>query len=65
VDILCQKSPAEIVEIGVEKGRRFRNAARGYAFGSGNSIPDYIPVEGYLAMIEAARKIRDEEQTGQ
>jgi uroporphyrinogen decarboxylase len=62
VDILCQKSPAEIVEIGVEKGRRFRNAARGYAFGSGNSIPDYIPVEGYLAMIEAARKIRAEEQ---
>jgi uroporphyrinogen decarboxylase len=58
VDLLCQKQPAEIVDEVFEKGRRFRAAARGYALGSGNSIPDYVPVEGYLAMIEAARKIR-------
>jgi uroporphyrinogen decarboxylase len=58
VDILCQKSPAEIVEDVYEKGRRFRDSARGYALGSGNSIPDYVPVEGYLAMLEGARKIR-------
>jgi len=45
----------------VEKGRRFRAAARGYALGSGNSIPEYVPVDGYLAMIEAARRIRAEE----
>ncbi len=25
-----------------------------YAIGSGNSIPSYIPVENYLAMIEEA-----------
>jgi uroporphyrinogen decarboxylase len=58
VDLLCQRKPVEIVDEVFEKGRRFRAAARGYALGSGNSIPDYVPVEGYLAMIEAARKIR-------
>jgi hypothetical protein len=42
-------------------GKRFRKKARGYALGSGNSIPEYVPVEGYLAMIEASKGIRDEE----
>jgi len=58
VDILCQKTPAEIQEIVFERGLRYRQAARGYALGSGNSIPDFVPVEGYLAMIETAKKIR-------
>lgn len=44
-----------------EKGLRFRSSARGYALDSGNSISDYVPVEGYRAMIEAAQKIRMEE----
>jgi uroporphyrinogen decarboxylase len=60
VDLLCQKSPAEILEVVYEKGKRYRATARGYALGSGNSIPDYVPVDGYLAMIEAAKKIREE-----
>ncbi|MGI6238779.1 MAG: uroporphyrinogen decarboxylase family protein [Christensenellales bacterium] len=30
----------------------------GIAFGSGNSIPDYVPAEGYVAMTEAVRKWR-------
>jgi uroporphyrinogen decarboxylase len=58
VDLLCQKSPAEIEAEVYEKGCRFRQTARGYALGSGNSIPEYVPVEGYLAMIEAAQRIR-------
>ena len=61
VDLLCQKTPAEIAEEVFIKGRRFRAAARGYALGSGNSIPDYVPVNGYLAMIEGASRIRSEE----
>jgi uroporphyrinogen decarboxylase len=61
VDILCQKTPAEIIEQVVDLGRRFREQSRGYALGSGNSIPDYVPVEGYLAMIEAARRLRRQE----
>jgi uroporphyrinogen decarboxylase len=61
VDILCQRTPDQIVDYVVEKGQQFRDQANGYALGSGNSIPDYVPVEGYLAMIEAARQIRRNE----
>ena len=32
----------------------------GLAFGSGNSIPDYVPVQGYLNMIEIIRTLRGE-----
>lgn len=59
VDILCQKTPEEILARCVDLGKRFRKKAHGYALGSGNSIPDYVPVEGYLAMIEAAQRIRE------
>lgn len=58
VDTLYRKTPVEIIEEVVEKGTRFRRCANGYALGSGNSIPDYVPVDGYLAMIEGANRIR-------
>lgn len=32
----------------------------GFAFGSGNSIPDYVSDEGYLAMNDAIRRLRGE-----
>lgn len=38
-------------------------SARGYALGSGNSIPDYVPTENYLAMIRAAQALRQGEAT--
>jgi hypothetical protein len=47
----------------LEKGSKFRNIARGYGLGSGNSIPGYIPVEGYQAMVDAAKEIRRREKT--
>ncbi len=47
----------------LEKGTRFRNISRGYALGSGNSIPDYIPVEGFQAMVDAVKEIRKREGT--
>lgn len=47
----------------LEKGSRFRNMTRGYALGSGNSIPDYIPVEGFQAMVDAVKEIRKREGT--
>ncbi len=62
VDILCQKPPGEVFDIVYERGCKYRSLAKGYALGSGNSIPHYVPVEGYLAMIEAARKIRETER---
>jgi uroporphyrinogen decarboxylase len=61
VDLLCLKPPAEVFEQVIQLGRRFRGSAAGYALGSGNSIPDYVPVEGYLAMVEAAQRIRQSE----
>jgi len=61
VDILCRDTPEAVFERVVEMGRRFRATARGYALGSGNSIPDYVPVEGYVAMIRAAQHLRAEE----
>jgi uroporphyrinogen decarboxylase len=61
MDLLCREKPDEITRIVVEDGRRFRSTARGYALGSGNSIPDYVPAEGYLAMIEGVKQLRGEE----
>ena len=45
----------------LEDGTRFRAMAQGYGLGSGNSIPDYMSVEGYTAMIDAVREIRRRE----
>ncbi|HBC89702.1 MAG TPA: hypothetical protein DCZ94_22410 [Lentisphaeria bacterium] len=53
VDFIC-RNPPEAVR---ERSRKMlkRTADRGgYALGSGNSIPEYVPQEGYLAMISAA-----------
>jgi uroporphyrinogen decarboxylase len=61
MDFLCSKNEHEVYETVVTEGRRFRAAARGYALGSGNSIPDYVPIENYLAMIRAAQTIRKDE----
>jgi len=58
VDILCQNTPDEIYEKVIDKGRQYRSTANGYALGSGNSIPEYVPTEGYLAMLRAAQQIR-------
>ena len=65
VDILCRREPGAIVEEVFARGTRFRAAARGYALGSGNSIPEYVPADGYLAMLEAARRIRAAEVVAQ
>lgn len=50
MDFVARNTPEEIkkrcssmVEKGMEKG--------GYALGTGNSIPEYIPIENFLAMI--------------
>ena len=59
VDILCNFKPSEITEKVMELGQQLRDTAKGYALGSGNSIPDYVPADGYLAMIEGAKEIRE------
>lgn len=61
VNLLCLEKPDDIRRKVLEAGKRFRQKANGYALGSGNSIPDYVPVEGYLAMVEAVQHLREQE----
>lgn len=60
-DRLCRMTPDDIFHFVLEEGMRLRQMARGFALGSGNSIPPYVPAEGYLAMIEAAKELRRRE----
>lgn len=57
-DRLCRMKPDDLYRFVLEEGGRFRNEARGYAIGSGNSIPPYVPADTYLAMIEAVQELR-------
>jgi len=53
VDFLCRAEPDEVRAR--SRNMLERAAGRGgYALGSGNSIPDYVPDEQYLAMTEIA-----------
>ncbi len=61
-DRLCRQSPDEIYESVLEDASRFRRTAQGYALGSGNSIPAYVPKEGYSAMLRAGEEIRRRER---
>jgi uroporphyrinogen decarboxylase len=45
----------------IEKGTAFRKKTKGYGIGSGNSIPEYVPTEGFIAMIDAVNEIRRRE----
>jgi len=47
----------------LEKGTKFRSMTKGYGLGSGNSIPGYIPVEGFQAMVDAVKEIRRREKS--
>lgn len=62
VDILCQNPYDDVFRIVLEKGTRLRTSAKGWGMGSGNSIPGYVPVEGFLGMIHATSEIRKREQ---
>lgn len=53
VDFICRNPPA-LVRVRSRKMLERASDRGGYALGSGNSIPEYVPQEGYLAMISAA-----------
>jgi uroporphyrinogen decarboxylase len=61
VNTLCLEKYEDIYIEVLEKGTEFRKKAKGYGIGSGNSIPEYVPVEGFLAMIDAVNEIRRRE----
>lgn len=50
LDFVCRATPDEIHE---RSKRMLEKGTKGYALGSGNSIPEYVPVENYMAMISA------------
>jgi uroporphyrinogen decarboxylase len=52
VDFICRSSPDAVYE----RARRMlaKTGCRGYALGSGNSIPYYVPDEGWAALVCAA-----------
>ncbi len=56
IDFLCRRSPSEIKTRAAALLKRTA-AQGGYALGSGNSIPRYIPEENFLAMINVVQEI--------
>lgn len=62
VNVLCLHDPGDVFKEVLEKGTEFRRKARGYGIGSGNSIAEYVPVDGYQAMIEAVKELRRREE---
>ena len=58
-DAVCRLDRQEMREYIGDVVRTCRGHG-GFAFGSGNSIPDYVPVEGFLNMNEIIRELREE-----
>ena len=55
MDFVCRSSPEDVYG----RSRRMLGLAAhsgGYALGTGNSVPEYVPDENYFAMIRAAVK---------
>ncbi|MPM63556.1 hypothetical protein SDC9_110436 [bioreactor metagenome] len=57
MNVLCLRTEEEIRSI-VFRTIEESIGHKGFALGSGNSIPDYVPVEGFLAMNRAANEFR-------
>lgn len=60
-DVLCRQSPAYIHDYILDCLDKVKGHG-GIAFSSGNSIPDYVPTEGYLAMVDTIRQWRGDRQ---
>ena len=56
-DMVCRLSKPEMKEYILDVIQKCSHHG-GFAFGSRNSIPDYVPVEGYLNMVEIVREYR-------
>lgn len=60
-DVLCSCSPDFIRKYILDCLEKVKGHG-GIAFSSGNSIPDYVPTEGYVAMLEAVREWRQDKR---
>ncbi len=54
LDFVCRRTPAEVRERCRAMLKRSETRG-GYALGTGNSIPEYVPNENYYAMIDCVR----------
>jgi hypothetical protein len=59
LNLLILEKPEDVYRNVLEMGTVYRSRANGYGLGSGNSIPGYVPVEGFLAMVNAVAEIRN------
>ena len=57
VDFVCRRSPEEVYARSMAM-LEMTSGRGGYALGTGNSVPEYVPDEGYFAMIRAALDLR-------
>lgn len=57
VDVVCGSTKQELKEYIVDVIKQCKGHG-GFAFGTGNSIPAYVPTENYLNMIEIVREYR-------
>ncbi|UCE99411.1 MAG: hypothetical protein JSV82_09680 [Planctomycetota bacterium] len=58
VDFICRSSPEQIKQ----RCRAMMTKTEkkgGYALGTGNSVPEYVPYDNYLAMIDCVLETRD------
>jgi len=55
LDFVCTKTPEEIAKRAYAMLERAQTTG-GYALGTGNSVPHYVPIKNYLAMIDVVRK---------
>jgi len=60
VNTLCLNSYDEVFNQVIYDSKAFRSAAKGWGLGSGNSIAEYVPVDGFMGMIDAVRELRKE-----
>jgi uroporphyrinogen decarboxylase len=56
VDFVCRSTPEEVYAR--SKAMLERSSHGGYALGTGNSVPDYVPDANYFAMLRAALEQR-------
>lgn len=62
LNLIILSEPEFVFKTVLEQGALYRASANGYGLGSGNSIPGYIPVDGFMAMIDAVKEIRRSEE---
>lgn len=55
VDFVCRATPEQVRQRSLDMLERAKSRG-GYALGTGNSVPEDVPVDNYMAMISAVRQ---------